>query len=375
MTDAVRFYWRERDVSIPLGAIPEQDRRPLRVRRSSVQSYTPDVVQQLEVGRFVAAVWESDGQIYLILCHPSLAKGSADPTLVNTTALPHLVLRLSGWDEAPEMTRLFLRAFGSEAADVDECAAARRDLAGWLTAHGQPETAKLVRHYSAFPFGVRSDILDVINVWRNLLIKGQKEQVDRLLNELEQRFSALGWSRDVSIEAQMNRPEHQVNRYYCWRSNPDDPPQVLLCLNRATDRRIRGGTYDIDPGARLADLASSIQRVLMEVIEPATNAVGAEVCYPLLGPISRVGLKTETAMAAFARSGDGQWPVPEHVAPLWRAFVLTAFREDVALKPQELTAWFVSSGWDEPAAGELARRFYGDIALLAEHEEAERQPA
>jgi hypothetical protein len=119
----------------------------------------------------------------------------------------------------------------------------------------------------------------------------------------------------------------------------------------------------------------AIQNVLKKVIEPATDAVGSEVTYPRLGPISRVGLITEAAMTAFARPGDGQCPVPEHVAPLWRNVVLTAFREDVALKPQELTAWFVSSGWDEPAAGELARQFYGDIALLAEHEEAERQPA
>ncbi len=375
MTEAVRFYWRERDASIPLDEIPEQDRRPLRVRRSSVQSYTPDVVKQLEEGRFVASVWETDGQIYLILCHPSVAKGSADSTLVNTTALPQVVLKLSGWDQAPEMTRLFLRAFGSEAADADECAAARRELASWLTANGQPEMAKLVRHYSAFPFGVRSDNLDVINVWRNLLIKGQKEQIDRLLNDVEQRFSALGWSRDVSFEAQMNRPEHQVNRFYCWRSTPDAPPRISLCLNRTTDRRIRGGTYDFHPGATLADLASAIQHVLKEVIEPAATAVGSEVFYPRLGPISHVGLKTEAAMTALAKSGDGQWPIPEQVAPLWRAFVLNAFREDVALKPQELNAWFVASGWDEPAAGELTRRFYSDIALLAEHEEAERQPA
>ena len=88
MTEALRFYWRERDASILLGSIPERDRRPLRVRRSSVQSYTPDVVKRPEAGRFVAAVWETDGQIYLILCHPSLTKGSADFTLVNTPALP-----------------------------------------------------------------------------------------------------------------------------------------------------------------------------------------------------------------------------------------------------------------------------------------------
>jgi hypothetical protein len=375
MTEAVRFYWREREASIPIDEIPEQDRRPLRVRRGSVESYIPDVVKQLEEGRFVAAAWETDGQIYLILCHPSLAKGSADSTLVDTSAPPRLVLKLSGWTRAPEMASLFLRAFGSEAAGADECAAARDQLACWLDANRQPEMAKLVQHYSVFPFGVRSDILGVINVWRKLLIKGQKKQIDRLLNKVQQRFSASGWSRDESMEAQMNRPEHQVNRFYCWRSTPEAPPKILLCLNRTNDRRIRGGTYDIDPGARLADLASTIQHVLMEVIEPAAEVAGTEVSYPRLGPISRVGLKTEAAMTAFVESGDGRWPIPEHVALLWRALVLTAFHEDVAIKPQELTGWFVSSGWDEPAAGELARRFYAEIALLAEHEEAERQPA
>ena len=72
MTEAIRFYWRGRgrDASIPFGEIPEQDRTPLRIRRSVVQKYTPSVVKQLEEGRFVAAAWEAGGQIHLILCHP-----------------------------------------------------------------------------------------------------------------------------------------------------------------------------------------------------------------------------------------------------------------------------------------------------------------
>ena len=45
------------------------------------------------------------------------------------------------------------------------------------------------------------------------------------------------------------------------------------------------------------------------------------------------------AMAAFGTVGA-----------IWRNFVLTAFRDDAALKPEELTAWFVASGWDELAA-------------------------
>jgi hypothetical protein len=58
MTEAIRFYWRGRDASIPLGEIPEQDRTPLRIRRSVLQRYAPSVVKELEEGRSVAAAWE-----------------------------------------------------------------------------------------------------------------------------------------------------------------------------------------------------------------------------------------------------------------------------------------------------------------------------
>ena len=377
MTEAIRFYWRGRDASIPFEEIPEQDRTPLRIRRSVVQKYTPSVVKQLEEGRFVAAAWEAGGQIHLILCHPNLAKGSADTFVVNTQMLPQLVLRLTGWDQAPEASQLFLRAFGSEAANVDECVAARCELVGWLAANGQPEMSKIVKHYSTFPFGVRSDALEVINIWRNISVKGQKEQIDRFLREIDQRFAGAGWSRNSVIEAEMNRDEHQINinRFHCWSTNPDNMPRVMLCLNRATERRVRGGTYNIEEGATLADLASVIQHILREVLEPGATAVGLKVAYPRLGPISRVGPKTQAAMTALVEAGDGQWPLPQQVEQRWRIFVLTAFREVVALKPEELTAWFAASGWDEQAATELTNRFYADVALISEYEEVERQPA
>ncbi len=376
MTEAIRFYWRGRDASIPLGEIPEQDRTPLRIRRSVVQKYTPSVVKQLEEGRFLVAAWEAGGQIHLILCHPNLAKGSADTFVVNTQMLPQLVLRVTGWDQAPEASQLFLRAFGSEAANVvDECVAARCELVGWLAANGQPEMSKIVKHYSTFPFGVRSDALEVINIWRNISVKGQKEQIDRFLSEIDQRFAGAGWSRNSEKETEMNRDEDQINRFHCWSTNPDNMPRVMLCLKRATERRVRGGTYDIDEGATLADLASVIQHILREVLEPGATAVGLRVAYPRLGPISRVGPKTQAAMTALVEAGDGQWPLPQQVEQRWRIFVLTAFREVVALKPEELTAWFAASGWDEQAATELTNRFYADVALISEYEEVERQPA
>jgi hypothetical protein len=102
MTEAVRFYWQGREASLPLGEIPEQDRTPLRMRRSVVQRYTPAVVEQLEKGRSVAAAWELGTQIHLILCHPNLAKGSADTFVVDAQMPPQLVLRPNSWNQVPE---------------------------------------------------------------------------------------------------------------------------------------------------------------------------------------------------------------------------------------------------------------------------------
>ena len=377
MANAVRFYWRGREAGIHLAEIPEPDRDPLQLRRRVVQVAAPDVITQLEGGRFVVAAWESGGSIFLILCHPNLAKGPDDSLLVDTMALPRVVLKLESWDDIPETTKLFLTAFGTEAASVEECVVARRDLAKWLSEHGQSETAAAVKHFSAFPFGVRSDALEVINTWRHVLLMGQKEEIDRFLDQVEQRFKALGWTRDSVVEGQMNRNEYQLNRIYCWASSPHNGPRVLLCLNRATERRIRGSTYDIDERAAVADLASAIQHVLISVLEPAAAALGLEISYPHLGPISRVGNRTAAAMTALAEASEGRWrwPLSEQLERTWRNFVLTAFRDDVALQPEELTAWFVASGWDKLTAAELTGRFYTEAALLAEYEEAERQPA
>src|SRR5438093_6437006 len=102
MPEGVRFYWLGGEATLPWNAIPEGDRHPLRVRRGVVQAHAPDVVKQLEASRFVAAAWESGGQISLILCHPNLVRGAADTLLVNTMALPRVVLRLGSWEEVPD---------------------------------------------------------------------------------------------------------------------------------------------------------------------------------------------------------------------------------------------------------------------------------
>jgi len=80
-------------------------------------------------------------------------------------------------------------------------------------------------------------------------------------------------------------------------------------------------------------------------------------------------------LTALAEAGDGQWPLLEHAEALWRKFIFTAYREEVALKPEELGAWFLGSGWSEGAAAELTKRYYREVALHDEYEEAGRQPA
>jgi hypothetical protein len=377
MAGAVRFYWRKREAGIPLAEIPVADRNALRVRRRVVQASASEVITQLEAGQFVAAAWESGGSIFLILCHPNLAKGPDHCVLVDEMALPRVALKLGGGDDISETSRLLLAAFGSEAASVQECVAARRDIANWLLDHGQLETAAAARHFSAFPFGVRSDALEVVEAWRNVLVKGPKEELDGFLDQVELRFKGLGWARDLVFEGPLNGHEYQSNRFHSWASSPDNGPRVLLCLNRATERRIRGSTYDIDERAKVTDLASAIQHILIDVLEPAAAVLGLEISYPHLGPISHVGNRTAATMTALAEFGGGQWPWPlsDQLERIWRAFVLTAFRDDTALHPEELAAWFIASGWDEQAARELTRRFYADAAVLGEYEEAERQPA
>jgi hypothetical protein len=105
------------------------------------------------------------------------------------------------------------------------------------------------------------------------------------------------------------------------------------------------------------DTVAVIRRYLMFPINP-------------LGLISRVGLRTAAAMKALTDVAGGQWPLPESAETVWRRFVITAFHEDVAFEPEELTRWFRTNGWDADAAAELTKRFGAEAAFLAEYEEA-----
>ena len=125
MAEAVRFYWLRGDATLPLSAIPEGERTPIRIRRSVAQQHVPEVVKQLVANRFVAATWPSAAFATMILCHPNLAKGAGDGFILDTGSLPWVRLRLQEEDHV-QMARLLLAAFGSEAISTGECLAARR---------------------------------------------------------------------------------------------------------------------------------------------------------------------------------------------------------------------------------------------------------
>ena len=94
MAEAVRFYWRGREAGIPLAEIPEPDRNPLRVRRRVVQASAPDVIRQLEEGRFVAELLELIRQ----RCSATLAKDTSPQGfwIKDFSSLPVLDKYLSG---------------------------------------------------------------------------------------------------------------------------------------------------------------------------------------------------------------------------------------------------------------------------------------
>lgn len=217
-----------------------------------------------------------------------------------------------------------------------------------------------------------AEAIDVINTWRDVLVKGQSDQLDRFLDEVGRQFQRSGWSRDTALEGKMNRDPDQLSRFYCWVDRPGREPRLMLCLNRKTERRIRGGTYsliDDRTGASVKEVAAVVQQVLADVIEPAAAAVGLSADYPRFGPISRVGPRTDMALRAFAEAADGRWPLTEALVSAWRRFVVTAYQDDVAFEPGELARWFKANGWDADAAAELTGRFFADVALLDEYDE------
>ena len=216
--------------------------------------------------------------------------------------------------------------------------------------------------------------VDLIASWRRILIEGNAEQITLMLEDLETRLKSKGFERDAAAEKKMNWHPYQRNRVLCFVGGPDGGPRLLLCLNRVSERRVRGGTYaliETSPDADPAEVAAVVDDVIRNVIVPSANRFDLKVTRPRLGPNSLVQPKTMAALLTFSDLGTGAGlPLSEASEMAWRKFLVTASQEDVAFDKDELMEWFVTNGWGSEDARTLTERFVREATLLAEYSEA-----
>jgi hypothetical protein len=216
--------------------------------------------------------------------------------------------------------------------------------------------------------------VDLIASWRRILIEGKAEQITSMLEDLEARLKSKGFERDAEAEKNMNWHSYQRNRVLCFVGGPEGGPRLLLCLNRASERRVRGGTYSLidgSPDVGPVEVAAVVDDVIRNVIVPSANGFGLKVTRPRLGPNSLVQPRTMAALLAFSDvATGGGLPLSEASESAWRKFLITASREDVAFDKEELRDWFVNNGWESEDARTLTERFVREASLLAEYAEA-----
>ena len=214
--------------------------------------------------------------------------------------------------------------------------------------------------------------IETINSWRRILIEGKPEQIDRILDDIERRLGQKGWARNSAMEAKMGRSADRKDRWLCFVGGPQDGPELMLCLTRVSDRRVRGGTYSLLNGTldmQPTDIARVVEDVINSVLTPSASSFGLKVTIPRLGRSSRVGPKTLAALRAFSDLAAGAWPLPAEREPLWRRFVVSACQEDTAFDIDELSDWFVTNGWSSGDARALTERFVGEASLISEYNE------
>ena len=90
--------------------------------------------------------------------------------------------------------------------------------------------------------------IETVESWRRVLIDGKPEHIDQMLADLERRLKDKGWDRDPGMEAKMGRSSDWKHQWLCFVGGPGDGPQLMLCLARLSDRRVRGETYPLVNG-------------------------------------------------------------------------------------------------------------------------------
>ena len=214
-----------------------------------------------------------------------------------------------------------------------------------------------------------------IESWRRILITGKPEQISEMLADVEARFEKKGFARDPAAEKTLTWHAHQSNTVSCFVGGPQGGPRLMLCLNRVSERRVRGGTYSIFggfPGPGTLEVAAVIDDVVENVVIPSANHFGLKVVKPRLGPNSLVPPRTRAALLAFTDMAMGEFPLSPTAEKAWRKFLIVTFQEEVAFDIDELTDWFVTNGWTSEASRSLTDRFFSDATLLSEFGDAIR---
>jgi len=216
------------------------------------------------------------------------------------------------------------------------------------------------------------EAIETINSWRRILIEGEPEHIDRMLDDFERRLRERGWAQNSDMEAKMGRSADRKNRWLCVVGGPHDGPRLMLCLTRVSDRRVRGGPYSLlngPPGMQPTDVAGVVENVMKGVLTPSASSFGLKVTVPRLGRNSRVPPKTLAALVSFSDLAAAAWPLPTELEPVWRRFVISACREDAAFDIDELSEWFVTNGWSSEAAHALTERFISEASLITEYDD------
>jgi hypothetical protein len=214
------------------------------------------------------------------------------------------------------------------------------------------------------------DAIDTIDSWRHLLIEGNQANVDQLWNGMESDFGAKGWKREPAEEQKMLRSSASSKQWRCFLGGQSGTPIVMLGLTRATERRLRGGSYQLrdgPPNMQTTDVGRMVRDVIDHILTPSARRFGLTISIPRLGQASRVPPNTLIAMGMFSDLASGEWPIDAEHESLWRQFVIQACREDAAFDVDELTNWFESNGWNRTAADALVSRFISEAGLISDY--------
>jgi hypothetical protein len=112
-----------------------------------------------------------------------------------------------------------------------------------------------------------------------------------------------------------------------------------------------------------------VMRFLEDGIVPAAQAAGVDFRLPTTAEVflSELPADARDRLREFSQAAPKLLPLGREDAERWRGFVVTAFRAQAVLDPDQFTDWFIAEGWPKEAAIELTARFFDECLLLSRY--------